>query len=101
MRITFHPLFDTGKGNKKRLIDISDLARGLTQPFCSALLSLHAYTGCDSTSAFKGKGKVKAVKVLQQKPAFVHALVQLGDTDDVQEQVTDDLESFTCCVYGN
>ena len=93
-------LFDTGKGNKKRLIDISDLARGLTQLFCSALLSLHAYTGCDSTSAFKGKGKVKALKVLQQKPAFVHALAQLGDTWDVQEQVIDDLESFTCCVYG-
>ena len=93
-------LFDTGKGNKKRLLDISELARGLTQPFCSALLFLHAFTGCDSTSAFKGKGKVKAVKVLQQKPAFVPVLAQLGNFWEVQEQTIDELEYFTCCVYG-
>jgi len=52
-------LFDTGKGDKKRQIDISDLARGLTEPFCTALLSLDAFTGCDSTSAFKGKAKLR------------------------------------------
>jgi len=36
---------------------ISDLARGLTEPFWTALLSLHAFTRCDSTSASKAKAK--------------------------------------------
>ena len=65
-------LFDTRKGDKKKqLIDISDLARGLTEPFCTAVLSVHAFTGFHSTSAFRGKGKVKAMKILRQKLAFV------------------------------
>jgi len=52
-------LFDTGKGDTKQQIDISDLARGITEPFCTALLSLDAFTGCDSTSAFNGKAKLR------------------------------------------
>jgi len=91
-------LFDTGKGDKKQVIDISDLGRGLTEPFCTVLLSLHAFSGCDSTSAFKGK--VKAVKILPQKLAFVQTLAERRDTWQVKDGVIDKLESFTCCVYG-
>lgn len=54
-------LFDAGKDNKKPPIDINDLARRLKQPFCFALLSLHAFTCCDSTRNFNGKGNVKTV----------------------------------------
>ena len=59
-------LFDTGSGNKKRLINISEMAKSLTPMFCSALLSLHVFTGCDTTSAFKGIGKLKPLKVLEK-----------------------------------
>jgi hypothetical protein len=47
-------LFDTGTGNKKRLIDITKLAQQYQQELCTALLSLHAFTRCDTTSTFKG-----------------------------------------------
>ena len=72
-------LFDTGKGNKKRPINITALAEQMTQLYYSALLVLHAFSGCDSTSAFKGKGKVKPMKVMQQKPKFVTAFTKLGE----------------------
>ena len=36
-------VFDTGKGNKKRLINITALAEEMTQLYCSALLGLHAF----------------------------------------------------------
>ena len=55
-------LFDTGTGNKQRLIDVSKLAVSLGQDKCTALMSLHAFSGCDSTSAFRGIGKLKLVK---------------------------------------
>jgi hypothetical protein len=45
-------LFDTGTGNKKRLIDITKLAQQYQQELCTALLGLHAFTRCDTTSAF-------------------------------------------------
>lgn len=93
-------LFDTGTGNKQRLINVTDIARRYGQQYCTAFLSLHAYTGCDTTSAFKGIGKVKPIKVLLQNPTFVEALARIGDTWDTPEEVKDDLDAFTCLLYG-
>jgi 5'-3' exonuclease len=67
-------LFDTETGNKKRLIDITKLAQQYQQELCTALLGLHAFTRCDTMSAFKGIGKVKAIKTLQKSPQFQSAL---------------------------
>ena len=64
-------LFDTGKGNQKRLIEISSLAKGLTQNYCTALLALHAFTGADTTSAFKSKGKLKPMTLLKGNHSFI------------------------------
>lgn len=52
-------LFDTGVGNKRRLIDIKAIARELGEGLCQALPALHSFTGCDTTSAFVKKGKIK------------------------------------------
>ena len=58
-------LFDTGKGNNKKLLNITEMAMSFSQVHCSALLGLHAFTGCDSTSAMKGRGKVRPLGILQ------------------------------------
>ena len=42
-------LFDTGAGNKQRLVNISQLSNTLTPQYCNALLALHAYSGCHAT----------------------------------------------------
>jgi hypothetical protein len=73
-------LFDTGTGNKKRLIDFTKLAQQYQQELCTALLGLYAFTRCDTMSAFKGIGKVKAIKTLQKSPQFQSALTQIGDS---------------------
>ena len=92
-------LFDTGTGNKKRLLNVSDMSRGYTQQHCTALMALHAYSGCDSTSAFKGLGKVKPLKKLLQMPKFVPVLARLGDSWHVPTELVDDLDEFTCAIY--
>ena len=51
--------FDTGTGNNKRLVE-----------YCTALTALHAFSHCGTTSAFKGIGKIKPVKILQKHPRF-------------------------------
>ena len=73
-------LFDTGSGNKKRLLDISSLAKDLGKVKCSALLSLHALTGCDTTSALKGIGKQKPIIILEKNREFNVVLAKLGET---------------------
>ena len=93
-------LFDTGTGNNKKLLNITDMAESFTQVHCSALLSLHAFTGYDRTSALKGQAKVKPLKILQTSPEYEEVLSQIGDSWDVAEEVFSKLESFTCAICG-
>ena len=92
-------LFDTGKGNYKRLIDISLLTKDTTKAHQSALHSLHAFTGCDTVSAFKGRGKLKPLKILQQTPRFVDTLARLGEKWVVDDSLLDELDALTCAIY--
>ena len=92
-------LFDTGTGNKKRLIDITKLAQQYQQELCTPLLGLHAFTRSDTTSAFKGIGKVKPIKTLQKSPQFQSALAQIGDSWQISEDLFLQMEAFTC-LYG-
>ena len=54
-----------------RLIDISEINTKLNQEVCDALLGLDAFTGCDSLSAFLGKGKNKVSEILQKCPQLL------------------------------
>ena len=78
-------LFDTGSRSKRRLLNISQLAYDFTPLYCDALLSLHAFSRCDTTSAFKGIGKVKPTKLLQKKPRYQIVFQNLGKSSDVSE----------------
>ena len=93
-------LFDTGTGNKQRLINVTELAEDYTQSYCTALMCLHAFTRCDTTSAFKRIGKIKPLKILQKTPRFAAVLSKLGEEWDITEDLIDDLKEFTCAIYG-
>ena len=58
------------------------------------------FSGCDSTRAFNGKGKVKLLKVMHQKPKFVTTFTKLGENWNVTEELLNELEMFTCFMYG-
>lgn len=95
-------LFQTGKGTKRKCIDISTMAESLTPVVCSALLGLHAFSGCDSTSAFRGKGKVKAIKILFESEKYVKAFSLLGNTWNApMDSLLEVIEPFVCEMYGN
>ena len=49
-------IFQTGTRNSKRQINITRMADSLSKRVRDALLGLHAFTGCDVTSFFAGKG---------------------------------------------
>ena len=59
-------LLDTGMGYHRRLINISELASGFGQEFCTVLLAFYVFTGEDTNSAFKGKGKITPLKKIQR-----------------------------------
>ena len=45
---------------------ISRLGTILGQDVCQALKGVHAFTGCDSVSAFGGQGKIKALNLINK-----------------------------------
>ena len=52
-------LLRRGKGNVVRLIDIPRLGTILGKDVCQAMIGVHAYTGCDSVSAFGDRARSK------------------------------------------
>ena len=94
-------LFETGRGNNRRCIDVTTLATSLSSEYCTALLGLHAFTGCDTTSAFKGKGKVKALKIMQNDARFQNAFQLLGEAWKLEKETVDEIDRFACVLYGN
>ena len=93
-------MFDTGHGNKKRLINITELGSHYSENLCNALLGLHAFSGCDTVSAFKGKGKIKPMKLLLKSPSFCQVLAQLGEQWDVTDELISGMKKCVCAVYG-
>ena len=57
---------------RKKVFVISDST--LPKEMTEALPGSHALTGCDSTSAFHGKGKSKAFALALKDPAYLNAL---------------------------
>ncbi len=64
-----------------------------------ALPSLHAFMGCDSTSAFAGKGKLAALRLLKSEPEYQDLFKSFGSSWEVSEEMFKKLEGFKCQLY--
>lgn len=87
--------FDTVTGNKQKLMNGSSLAQDDTPENYSALMTLHAYSGYNTTSVFKGLGKLKHLKILLKMPRYISVLAKLEDS----WEVLDDIDAFTCAIF--
>ena len=103
--LTFHkiipcPVYQKrGTQNRTLFIDISKLGKALGECICHSLIELHAFTGCDTVSAFAGHGKLSALNLLKKNITFQDTSSQLGQTWDVSSYLIDNLQQFTCNMY--
>ena len=86
----------TGTQARTKHINISQIANGLGRDICMVLPGMHALTGCDTVSAFAGRGKVSALKVARLHPAYRETLKQSGDSWDSSDALFKSLQGFTC-----
>lgn len=93
-------LFLTGSGNSRRIVNVSEIAKRYTPEECKAILGMHVFTGCDSISAFKGKGKVKPLELLLKNDEFVQCFAMLGTDWETPEALMAVVERFVCAMYG-
>ncbi len=68
--------------------------------FSDDVYHLFTYRGCDSTSAFYGKGKSKPWKILENFPDFMAVFSSIGSTYSVSEEEFAMVEKFTWHIYG-
>ena len=80
-------LFDTGTGDKRRLVNVQAVAKDLGDEINLALVALHAFTGCNMTSAFVRRGKVKPLTLLKKHPEFLPTFHALGSRVDIEDSI--------------
>ena len=99
----------TGTGKHTRIIDIEAVAVSANEKFnktecneedfLNALLAYHCFTGCDSTSSFAGRGKIKPLVELVKNNVFIDTFKNIGRIPTSSEMFSS-LEQFVCIIYG-
>ena len=62
---------------------------------------MHAFTGCDSVSAFSGKGKLTALTLVKRRPAYQELFQQLGVEWELSNELFVRLQEFMCLMYSS
>ena len=92
--------FSTGCGNNSRLHFVNPDEEKFGRAVCESLVGFHAFIGCDSTSALKGKGKMKPLQTMLQSPKYVDTFAHLSDDWKITPQQLQSLEEYVCRLYG-
>ena len=93
-------LFDTGMGNKRRLLCVNDIVHNKGEDVCAILPALHCFTGCDTTSTFVRRGKIAPLKLVEKNHQYIPTLSQIGQERQCSESLLNNMEAFTCAIYG-
>ena len=67
--------------------------------FLRALPGLHVFSGCDSTSASHGIGKIKWLNIVKGNEENLNELGLLGENLEVEDPLFDMTESLACQAY--
>eukprot|EP00794_Sanderia_malayensis_P014792 gene14792-16327_t len=89
-----------GSKNLTHVLDIKAIYDNIGPSVASSLPALHAFTGCDYTSAFHGIGKVKALKVLKKDERFQYVFGVIGDDFEFDGDLFEIIQEFVCTLYG-
>ena len=81
----------SGTARKMKCYTIHTVSESLTQPLRESLLSLHALTGCDTTSSFSDHGKKTCLKTFQNQPLLLKGIRRDGELAPI--------EQFVCKLY--
>lgn len=88
-----------GTKARTKFTDITKLSNALVRSVCSALIGVHAFTGCDTVSTFAGRGKITTFKQLKSDQTYQEAFTELGRSWIVFEELSEKMEEITCRMY--
>lgn len=64
------------------------------------ILFIHAFTGCDTTSSLRGKGKSLPFAKLKRDEALKNKVAIFNDKSSSPQKVAEAGEAFMCVIYG-
>ena len=99
-RLECRVLRHVGPWSDSRTVNINRICEELGRSVSQALIGLHCFTGCDSVSAFKGKEKIKLVKLVRDHTEFQELFQSNGQEWDLQQIDLQLIEKIVCKLYG-
>ena len=114
--LSFQPSFGadlyflTGVKNTRRIINITAVVENINQnlnfsdatleSLLSALIGFHSFTGCDTTSSFAGRGKVKPLMLMLKSKEYIETFKSLGAQIEIADSTVTWLNRFVCHMYN-
>ena len=89
-----------GTKTRTQFMNISQLRLALGDVVCGALIGFHAFSGCDSVSAFVGRGKLGPLAKMKSNNVFLETFTNLGNTWEFSAETFEILQHFTCLMYA-
>jgi len=89
-------------GKTTRMISLNTIATNLGTTTCKAMALFHAFTGSDSTSSFKFKGKRYCCKLMHEVPSLMAEFAAIVDTPfQISPRLKEVARNFVCRLYLN
>ncbi len=89
-----------GTGAKFRYIAVHHIAASLDRDTCTVLPAFHAFTGCDTVSAFGGRGKKTAWETWKDFGEATQAFAELCSSENqLTDMASSLLERFVVLLY--
>ena len=82
-----------------KYLDVSRIVERIGASTCRSLPGFHAFTGCDTVSAFQGRGKVLVFRIMAQDQGFQEVFQGLGREWQLSNELYRDLQRLTCAMY--
>ena len=91
--------FKTGKTS--RMISLNSLTTKLRTETCKAMALFHVFTGSDSTSSFKFRGKRSCCKLMHEVPQLTEEFATIVDTPfQTSPRLKEVAINFVCIKWG-
>ena len=88
------------KKKNLRYISVNQIHDHFDEEFCKALPAFHAFTGCDYTASFNGKGKVTQLNVSEKNENVQLTFSKLSELDSITKEEINDIKLFVSTMYA-
>ena len=88
-----------GSQTRVKYIEVSRIVESVGAIVCRSLPGFRTFSGCDTVSAFAGRGKVVGYRIVRRNVEFQEMFHQLGMEWNLSDDQHHGLQNFTCAMY--